>query len=45
MKYQAWKGSFIAAYFNNLEEGEWVDVSWFKYWYLKIRGFIVRVKP
>ena len=43
MKYKGWKGGYVAHYFGHLEEGEWVKISWLKYWWLKIRGYTVRV--
>lgn len=40
--YQGWEGNFVDAYFDDLEKGEWVDISYIKYKSLKSRGFIVR---
>jgi len=42
MKYEAAKGDYWQNYIG--EVGEWVEVSWFKYWWLKVRGFKVRKK-
>ena len=41
-KYEGWKGNFIDAYFNHLENGEWVEISWLKYTWLNLWGYIVR---
>lgn len=41
-KYQGWKGGFVDAYFGHLEKGVWVDISIFKYWWLKSNGYIAR---
>ena len=40
--YQAWWGSFYDSYFERLDEGEWKNVSRFKYFRLKMGGFRVR---
>lgn len=42
MKYQAWKGDFVNAYFKNLDKGKWVSVSFLRYLWLKLNGYIVR---
>jgi len=42
-KYFGWKGSFVCHYFNHLEEGEWIEISWFKYWSLKMQGYTVKI--
>lgn len=41
-KYQGWKGGYIAHYFGHLEEGEWVDISFCRYLWLKLNGYTVR---
>jgi len=41
---EGWKGSFIDSYFENLENGEWVEIGFFKYWYLKFKNFRVRIR-
>jgi len=41
-KYKGWKGFFTDHYFNHLEEGEWVDISFLKYLKLKIAGYTVK---
>ena len=41
-KYQAWYGSFYDAYFDRLENGEWIDVGIIKYYQLKFHGYITR---
>lgn len=40
--YQGWKGNFVDAYFGDLAKGEWVNVTWLKYHYLKNNGYIAR---
>jgi len=40
--YEAWKGSYVDSYFNMLENGNWVKVSWPKYIWLKLRGYRTR---
>ena len=42
-KYEGWKGSFVDAYFGNLEKGEWVKISYLKYLWLKWNKYIVRI--
>jgi len=44
MKYEGWKGGYVSHYFGHLEDGEWVEISWFKYWWLKINGYTVKKK-
>jgi hypothetical protein len=39
-KYEAAKGDYWQNYIG--EVGEWVEISWLKYWRLNIRGFKVR---
>ena len=41
-KYQGWKGGFVAHYFGHLEEGEWVEIGYLKYLWLKFNGYTVR---
>lgn len=41
-KYQGWKGGLVDHYFGHLEKGIWVDISIFKYWWLKSNGYTVR---
>jgi len=41
-KYQAWKGFFTDYYFNHLEREEWVNISYWKYFKLKLLGYEVR---
>jgi len=42
-RYFGWKGNFTDHYFNHLERGEWVEISWFKYWSLKNQGYTVKI--
>ena len=42
--YEGWKGSFVDSYFNDLDNGEWVEIGVFRYWWLKIRNYRVRVR-
>jgi len=41
-KYYAWKGNFVCHYFDHLDNGEWVEISWSKYWSLKLQGYTVK---
>lgn len=43
MRFEGWKGSFYDSYFNNLENGEWVKISFLKYIWLKLKNFRVRI--
>lgn len=40
--YQGWKGFFTDHYFGHLEKGEWVEISYWKYFWLNLQGFEVR---
>jgi hypothetical protein len=40
IEYEAAKGNYWQNYIG--EVGEWVKVSYLKYWWLKIRGYKVR---
>ncbi len=40
--YQGWKGSYIDVYFHNWDNGEWVNISFIHYLWLKIKGFKIR---
>lgn len=33
MKYYGWKGDKIDAYYQHYHNGEWVRVSFWKYWF------------
>jgi hypothetical protein len=41
-KYQAWRGNYIDLYFGYLEKGEWVNVGFIKFYWLKLNGYLVR---
>ena len=43
IKFQGWKGNFYDAYFGNLENGEWVDINFFHYLWLRMNDKIVRI--
>jgi len=43
IKFKAWKGDFYDSYFNNLENGEWVNVNIIRFIFLKIRNFRTKI--
>ncbi len=40
--FQAWRGDFYDSYFNRLENGEWIKISFLKYLWLKIKNYRVK---
>ena len=44
MKYYGWKGNVIDSYFERLDNGYWVEVSYLKYLLLRVCGYIVMTK-
>lgn len=44
IRFEGWKGDFYDSYFNNLENGEWVKISFFKFLWLIIRNYRVRTR-
>ena len=41
-KYFGWKNSKVNCLMSDSDGGNWIQISIFKYWYLKICGFIIK---
>ena len=42
MKYYGWKGTYVQAYFEHWDDGEWVEITRWKYIRLKFLGYKVK---